>query len=143
MALLNETVRNQLRPMLEGLPRDVELHLYRGPDAEAGDLMAALLSEMVEVGPRLRLVEVAQAPEVEPGRQSAAQLEGPVLSVAAAGEPDSRVRFLGITGGHEFGALIAAIQHAAAGSAELKPKSVESLSGLGHRVHIQVFTTPT
>lgn len=143
MALLNDSVRTQLRPLFEALPRDVELGLYRGPDGEAGELMAGLLSEMAELGPRLRLKDLTEPPAVEPGREAVRTVEGPVLSLGAADAGEARVRFLGVTGGHEFGALVAAIQHAAAGTTDLKAQTVDALSGLGHRVHIQVFTTPT
>jgi len=148
IALLNDTVRGQLKPMLDGLADDVELALYAPPgDAaiapEASEVMAALVGEMAELSPRLHATTLAQAPEVEPGRASGFAPEGPILVVRRTGSGEERVRFLGVAGGHEFASLIAAVQNTASGTTELKAASVEALAGLGHRVHIQVFTTPT
>jgi alkyl hydroperoxide reductase subunit AhpF len=143
LALLNDSVRTQLRPLLDELPAVVELALYPGPEADAAEVMTALMGEMVELSRNLRLKALAEAPPVEPGRDSAFGLEGPILTVAAAGAAEARVRFLGVTGGHEFGSLVAAVQHAASGQPELAAATVDALGGLGHRVHIQVFSTPT
>ena len=143
MALLMEEVRGQIRDMLADLPRSVELRLYAGPDGEASEVMRQLVDELGEVSPRLVPQAVAEAPVVEPGRPSDAEVEGPVLTLGVPGEAHSGVRFLGVTAGHEFGALIAAIRHVGHGTTDLKPQSVDKLRGLGHRVHIQVFTTPT
>lgn len=143
MALLNESVQTQLRTILDDLPGAVELGLYRGPEGEAGEVMAALMGELVALGPRLSLRMLSEPVAVEPGRDSAFGAEGPILTVSPAGAKDARVRFLGVTGGHEFGSLVSAIQHAAAGTPELESATVEQLKSLGHRVHIQVFTTPT
>lgn len=132
--------------MLDALPSDVELALYTpaGDGAgEASEVMTALVGEMAEISSRLKVASMADAPAVEPGRAGDFEPEGPILLVRQPGSGDDGVRFLGITGGHEFGALVAAIQSAASGTSELKAKSLEALAGLGHRVHIQVFTTPT
>lgn len=129
--------------MFEDLPRDVELRLYAGPPGEAGDVMRQLTQEMAEVSPRLRPVDVVETPAVEPGRSPVAAVEGPILTVAAVGEDEARVRFLGVTAGHEFGALIAAIRHSAFATTDLSGPALNKLAGMRHRVHVQVFTTPT
>jgi alkyl hydroperoxide reductase subunit AhpF len=141
--LLNEQVRGQLRSMLADLRQDVELRLHPGPEGEASDVMRQLVEELAEVSRRLVPVAVPEAPVVEPGRESDAEVEGPVLLVAPGGAEEARVRFLGVTAGHEFGALVAAIRHAGEGATELSAPSVERLGAIEHRVHVQVFTTPT
>lgn len=144
MALLNDDVRGRLGGLLQALPAPVALALYGGADAEAAELVETLLGEVVALSPAtvsLRLV--AEPPPVEPGRKSAFAAEGPILTVASASAEEARMRFLGVPGGHEFGSLVAAIEHASAGRTELQAATLEALGALGHRVHIQVFTTPT
>ena len=144
MVLLNDDVKQRLGALLDELAGPVELALYSGPEGEAGEIMRTLMEEVVACGPgKLSLRPLADAPAVEPGRESAFAAEGPILTVAPAGATEARMRFLGVTGGHEFGAFVAAIQHAAADATDVSGGTVTALGGLGHRVHIQVFTTPT
>lgn len=143
MPILGADVRDKLAELFSDLAGDVDLRLYGGPQGEAGEVMRALLGEMAEVSPHLHVVDVADAPEVEPGRQTDAQAEGPILSVAARGDDTSRVRFLGVTSGHEFGSLVAAVRQVARGATDLKAATVEALGTLRHPIHVQVFSTPT
>jgi len=141
--LLNEQVRGQLRSMLADLRQDVELRLHPGPEGEASDVMRQLVEELAEVSRRLVPVAVPEAPVVEPGHDDGSPLEGPILTLAAAGEATSGVRFLGMTVGLEFGALVESVRAVSSGDPGLAPSSLEQLGRLTRPVHLQVFTTPT
>lgn len=143
LPLLGQDVRDKLGQFYADLQHDVDLRFYPGPEGEASDVMRQLVNEMAEVSPRLKVSDLEQAPAIEPGRNSDATAEGPVLEVAPAGAAEARVRFLGVASGHEFGALVGAIRNAALGTTDITPGGRERLAGLRHPVHIQVFTTPT
>jgi len=143
MALLNETVRGQLAEILGSVPHGVDLLLYPGPDAETADLMRSLLQEMAETVPQVRLQEVAEAPELEPGHDTGMPIEGPITQLRRDDGTLTGARFLGIPGGMEFGALVEAIRAIGTGDVELAPETMKTLEQLEAPVHIQVFTTPT
>lgn len=143
MAILAQDIRDKLAGFFGDMERDVDLRLFAGPEGEAADVMRQLLSEMAEVSPRLRLQALETAPVIEPGRNSDARAEGPVLEVAAVGSNERRVRFLGVAAGHEFASLVGAIRHASLGTTDLSAAGAERLKAVRHPVHIQVFTTPT
>jgi len=143
VALLNETIRGQLREILGNLPHKVDFLLYPGPDEETADLMRTLLTEMTETLPQLSLEEVDEAPDLEPGHDTGMPIEGPITQLR---RDDGRIvgaRFLGIPGGMEFGALVEAIRATSLGETTLNPDTLTMLAELEHPVHIQVFTTPT
>jgi hypothetical protein len=121
----------------------VDLVLYPGPEGEVADLMRQLLQEMEEVVPRLHLVETQDAPELEPGHGSGMPIEGPILTLRPTGGNAYGARFLGMTAGLEFGTLVETIKNVSHGQTGLSAETLQALEGLGHPVHIQVFTTPT
>jgi glutaredoxin-like protein len=140
MALLNESVRQQLREIL-GQVRPVDLELYGAGDDEATTTMRTLLAELAETVPGLTVNEPVDVPALEPGHDTGMPMEGPVLVVRGLGR--GAVRFVGMTVGLEFSTLVEAIRQAGGGPTTLSPATVRALEALDGPVHIQVFTTPT
>lgn len=66
-----------------------------------------------------------------------------IPAIAIIGAKDYGVRYYGIPGGYEFGALIDDIVDVSRGDSGLSPASRAELAKLGSDVHLQVFTTPT
>jgi alkyl hydroperoxide reductase subunit AhpF len=66
-----------------------------------------------------------------------------VPAIVVEGARDYGIRFFGIPMGYEFTNLIDALVVASSGRPQLSAATLERLAGLGERVHIQVFTTPT
>lgn len=143
MTLLNDRVRQQLRDALGILPVPVDLDFFASGDDEPSQTMHALLSELIETVPGLRLRERGDAPELEPGHDTGVPVEGPVLVVRGQDQAGGEVRFVGMTVGLEFGTLVEAIRQAGGGRSDLSQATLDALSALEGPVHIQVFTTPT
>lgn len=142
MTILDDQVRDELRRRWESLDREVTLHLFRGPSAEAADVMQQLLTELGEVSDRVKWEPDDQEPELEPGSAGGAALEGPVLGMSVGGER-LRIRFLGVTLGLEFGTLVDAIRAAASTEPAVDAPTQAALGALRHPAHLLVFTTPT
>jgi alkyl hydroperoxide reductase subunit AhpF len=143
MALLNEQIRGEVRKVLGNVAEPVELLFHHGPPGEPAEFMEALLGELSEVVPVLRVVAADEAPVIEPHHDDGMPVEGPVLVIRRAGTDGGGVRFLGATAGLEFGSLIETIREVGEGKHHLEPETVQVLESLTHPVHIQVFTTPT
>jgi alkyl hydroperoxide reductase subunit AhpF len=66
-----------------------------------------------------------------------------VPAIVVEGARDYGIRFFGIPMGYEFTNLIDSIVVASSGTPSLGAETLERLTGLKERVHIQVFSTPT
>lgn len=66
-----------------------------------------------------------------------------VPAIVVEGARDYGIRFFGLPAGYEFTNLIDAIVVASTGEPALAQETKDTLAGLGKRVHIKVFTTPT
>lgn len=90
-----------------------------------------VLRETAALSDRLTLVT-----EIETG-------EGPLPRIRLEGVARREVGFVGLPSGYEFPSFIDAIIDVSRGTTSLSADALERLAALGHRVHIQVFTTPT
>lgn len=142
MAILDDQVRSELQRRWSSLDRDVNLHLFRGPNAEAADVMEQLLTEMAQVSDRVHWEHDEQEPELEPGATSSNRIEGPVLGMSVQGQR-LRIRFLGVTLGMEFGSLVDAIRAVASPPDPVEASTRDVLDSLRRPAHLLVFTTPT
>jgi alkyl hydroperoxide reductase subunit AhpF len=66
-----------------------------------------------------------------------------VPAIVVEGAQDYGIRFFGIPMGYEFTNLIDSMIAASSGIPSLQAATIERLSQLKERVHIQVFATPT
>jgi acetolactate synthase-1/2/3 large subunit len=64
-------------------------------------------------------------------------------AIVVEGAKDYGIRFLGLPGGYEFSNLIDSIVAASTGEVALSAETRAALEGLGDKVTIKVFTTPT
>ena len=69
--------------------------------------------------------------------------EGPLPEIRLEGGARGEVRFLGLPSGYEFPTFIDSIIDVSRGETSLAADTLARLARLRHRVHIQVFTTPT
>ena len=66
-----------------------------------------------------------------------------VPAIVVEGAQDYGIRFFGIPMGYEFTNLIDTMVAASSGTPSLQAATLERLSQLKERIHIQVFATPT
>lgn len=69
--------------------------------------------------------------------------EGPLPGIRLEGGARGEVRFVGLPSGYEFPTFIDSIIDVSRGKTSLSADTLARLATLRHRVHIQVFTTPT
>ena len=122
-----EKLRKRFADELTGEVR-VRLEIHAG-ECSPCTQAEQLLREITALSDRLTLsTEKGQSPLPE------IRLEG-----GARGE----VRFVGLPSGYEFPMFIDSIIEVSRGQTSLSPETLARIAALRHRVHIQVFTTPT
>ena len=150
MAILGEHVQQQLRERFaERLTGEVEVRLYLKPGS--GRLIlptgmgcptcddARQLAEGVrDCAPEKIKLEVV---DVSQGENGAVE-EVPTLTVGTAGE-EHRIRFMGLTSGHEFATVVDAIERVSRAEVGLSERSLDRLSALEGSLEVMVFATPT
>jgi glutaredoxin-like protein len=141
MALLNESIINDVTEMLADLPNSVKLTVFT--DDERCDYCEQIVQLLNEVAATTDLVTVEQ---LEIHRDSArAQALGITRAPAIAfvGPEDHGIRFYGIPSGYEFSTLLHTIQTASGGESGLDDQTAYFLAGISKPVDLQVFVTPT
>jgi alkyl hydroperoxide reductase subunit AhpF len=142
MAIMSDSVREEVAQYLEGLDRPVAVHFYPKPDHPASDAMGELLDELARISPKIHVYREAGPPEPVPP-ETAGEIESSVTVIGLEGEK-SGIRYLGFPGGHEFGAFLDVLKRVSTNAAfTLSPSTVEYLKGLKEPVHLQVFVTYT
>ena len=86
--------------------------------------------DLAEQSPEARLYGIDKAPAL-------------VVLGDGSGRRDFGIRFFGSPNGYEFAMLIEDIRMASLGTTSLASSTVEALSHLTARLHLQVFVTPT
>jgi glutaredoxin-like protein len=144
VALLNDDVKNQVRPMLAELAHEVELKVYTGsslviPGADpAGHQREALalLREVAELSDKITVTETPIAGDDE--ARAAGITRAPTIVFRRKGDSRTNLRFLGMPSGYEFTTLLEAIRMVGT------DREVEDAVGeLDAPVLLQTFVTPT
>jgi alkyl hydroperoxide reductase subunit AhpF len=147
MSLLSEPDRQQIREMFADLRRPVRLVLFTQTlGCETCDDARRVLTELAELDARVSVVEHNLVLDLDRVQQFGVD-RAPTTAVVAVEEDgteqDYGVRFVGLTAGYEFSALIDAILLVSAGSSQLLDDSRALLAAVTEPVRIQVFVTPT
>lgn len=151
-ALLSDRLREQLRGELGELPESVEMQLVlRGSAAdqqlrESQQMVREVAEELVAAAPdrvRLSLADLDGGDPVSGVGERLGQQEGvPVLQLSAPGSTP-RIAYLGIPGGHEFGALVDTVRRLGERSHGMSDANVRRLGELRSPVEVMVFVTPS
>ena len=141
---LDDDVKGQVRPLLDGLAHDVELKVYTGgslviPGADATGHQKetlALLEELAALSEKLTVTATPIAGDEE--AREAGITRAPTIVFRRKGDTRTNLRFVGLPSGYEFTTLLEAIRMVA--TDEPADDKVGELSG---PVLVQTFVTPT
>lgn len=141
MALLDDTLKEQVREALGDLPNAVKLVMFTQEFEcdfcrETRQLVEEVAGVHDRVTPEIRNFVLDKEEAERYGIDK-------IPAVAVVGEKDYGIRFYGIPSGYEFSSLIEAIRLASSGTPQLSPQGLAFARGLEHPVHIQVYVTPT
>lgn len=101
----------------------------------------ALMQEVAEISGMIRL-EIVNV-RADPERAAAAGVEL-TPTIVLGGDPEGRVRFLGLPGGLEFTSFVETVVSAGSGDGfGLQPETLERLASLEGDLDIKTFVTPT
>ena len=145
MALLNPSLRTQVRALLVDLPHPVTLVVFVTAACETCRETRELVEELTSISENHVRIEVhdldAQPPEAALYRINRA----PAIVVLGdeTGRRDFGIRFYGAPSGYEFATLIEDIRMASRAATDLSPATVDALQHLSGPLHVQVFVTPT
>ena len=144
MAMLNDDVKNQIRPLLDALVHDVELTVFTGSSLvipgqdETGRQRETLglLREVAELSDKLTVTERPIAGDDE--ARAAGITRAPTIVFRRKGEHRTNIRYLGLPSGYEFSTLLEAVRMLGT------DRDVSDAVGeLTHPVLLQTFVTPT
>jgi alkyl hydroperoxide reductase subunit AhpF len=142
MALMSDSVRDEVAQFLEKLDQPVVCRFYPKAEHPASEAMGQLLEELASLNPKIHVQRENEMPAPVPP-ETADELESSITVIGLDGQK-SGVRYLGFPGGHEFGAFLEDLLRVSTNSApNLAAATVEYLQGLKDPVHLQVFVTPT
>ena len=144
MALLNASLRTELRNVLVALPRPVTLLVFVGAACETCGETRERVEELASISEgmvRLEVHDLDAPPEATLYRVDKA----PAIVVLGGetGRRDFGIRFYGSPAGYEFATLIEDIRMVSRGNTDLSPATVVILTHLTTPLHLQVFVTPT
>ncbi len=142
--LLNDEVKEQVRPMLADLAHEVELVVYTGgsivvPGSDATgyqDETLALLRELAELSDHVTVTETAIADDE--AAKAAGITRAPTIVFRRKGETRTNLRFLGLPSGYEFTTLLEAIRMVAS-----EDEVDDKVGELAEPLLLQTFVTPT
>ncbi|MDA8193594.1 MAG: hypothetical protein M0Z53_06325 [Thermaerobacter sp.] len=142
MALLTPDVEEKVKEYLQALQQPVALEFYPRQGNSGSDMVTELWSEIAVLSPKLSVhTHSGGVTPVHP--ESADDLESAVTGVTVAGQATG-IRFLGVPGGHEFGAFLETL---VAVSTAKEPSIGSEVAGylkdLQDPLHLYVFVTPT
>ena len=142
MAIFRPEDEAQVRTLLDGLERPVELLVAHGPEETplpgARDVDFAAETVRVVAGLAELSARVTYRLETEPPGFE----RYPAVAVLPEGR-DFGVRYYGLPWGYELGSLIGAVVEAGRSESSLKADSLERLEALDRDLAIDVFVTPT
>ena len=149
MALLNDSVRTQVRQMFDKIEEPVKLVMFtQGAGGALECDMCAdtrqLLSEIADLSDQVRLEVFDFVADSELAKTYKID-KIPAVAILPD-EPDGKdygVRLFGIPAGYEFSTLIEDILMVGRRDSGLSPETLKELERLDRPVHIQVYVTPT
>ena len=154
MALINETIQNQIRQVFAGLQGPVKLLMFSQgsgrlpPDGvptiecQMCSDTRLLIEEVAELSDKIS-VEVHDFVDDEELAKQYRVDKIPAIAILGEGDKDYGIRLYGIPSGYEFSSLIEDILLVSRGTHNLNPETMEALGRLNKPVHIQVYVTPT
>ena len=142
--MLNDEVKEQVRPMLADLAHEVELKVYTGgtivvPGSDATgyqDETLALLREVAELSDQVTVTEANLTTDDE--AKAAGITRAPTIVFRRMGETRTNLRFLGLPSGYEFTTLLESIRMVAS-----EEEQDDKVGELGETTLLQTFVTPT
>ena len=142
--MLNDEVKEQVRPMLADLAHEVELKVYTGgtivvPGSDATgyqDETLALLREVAELSDKVTVTEANLTTDDE--AKAAGITRAPTIVFRRMGETRTNLRFLGLPSGYEFTTLLESIRMVAS-----EEEQDDKVGELGETTLLQTFVTPT
>lgn len=143
MALLSAQDRATVQKHLSGLTHEVTLLFFTQTIGapEAVGITRQILSELVELNPKIRVEEVNLVLERERAQQFGVE-HVPAVALLKNGA-DTRMRFVGAPAGYEFMSLVEAVTLAGTDGSGLMDSSKALLAERTTPLDIKVFVTPT
>jgi glutaredoxin-like protein len=141
MALLNDSIRKEVRAALADIPNPVTFKFFsQASECQYCKETGALVQEVAALSDKVS-VEVY---DFEKDKALADSLGiDKVPGMAVIGAKDYGIRMFGIPSGYEFGGLIESIKLVSEGRSHLSPDTKKAVAKLTKPVKIQVFITPT
>jgi alkyl hydroperoxide reductase subunit AhpF len=147
MTLISDPDREQLRTLFQDLVRPVRLKFFTQTfGCETCSDARRVLDAVAELSPLLSVDEfnlVLEADTADRYQVDRAPTTAVVAVEADGMERDYGVRFVGLTAGYEFSALVDAILLVSGGDSGLTDASRARLAAVSSPVRVQVFVTPT
>jgi glutaredoxin-like protein len=144
MALLNSSLRTELRNVLVSLPHPVTLLVFVSAACETCGETRGLVHELASISEDRIRIEVLDL-DTHPAEATLYGIDkAPAVVVLGdeSGRRDFGIRFYGSPTGYEFATLIEDIRMASRGTADLSSGTREALRHLSAPLHLQVFVTP-
>ena len=141
MGFLNESVRKEIRPILDALQNTVKLVFFtQKTECRFCKETRDLLEEISGLSAKIQL----EVLDFQADARRAQEYGVDKIPATVVLAPDYRgIRFFGIPSGYEFASLIEAIRLASTGDSGLSADTRVFLDGLEKDLHLQVFVTPT
>lgn len=145
MALLNVSLRTELRAVLEAIPHPVTLVVFVTAGCETCGETRELIEELASLSNGRVRIEVHDLDASPPEARLYRVDKAPAIVVLGdeTGRRDFGIRFYGSPAGYEFATLIEDIRMASRAATDLSSATVDALRHLSGPVHFQVFVTPT
>lgn len=124
--MLDANLKTQLKDLLEKLAHPVVLEANLDDQPKSAEMLA-LLKDIVEISPKVSLIEQRDA-----GKRS------PSFSVSRQGS-DMGIRFAGIPMGHEFSSLVLALLQAGGYPPKISDEEIERIRSLQGHFEFQTY----
>ncbi len=142
MALLDETLRAQIKPMLAAMQKPVTLHVFTQElecqfcreSRQLAEEVASVLPEKVKVAVHNQILDKAEVETYKIDK---------IPAIAVVGEQDYGIRFFGIPGGYEFTSFLQSIIMVGNGDAGLSQASRMKLGAIIKPITLRVYVTLT
>lgn len=137
--MIDDDVKEQLRPLLAGLKSPVRLVFFRQKsDCPTCERQEQLLRELCALSKLLKLEVRDLVLDGDAARNYRIEL---VPATVVAGGRDYGIRFYGLTAGREFTSLLEAVLLVSGGRSNLDPRLEALVRGITVPVHLQVMVT--
>lgn len=141
LELMDDKTQKEVTRMLQSLPHPVRLILFfKEKDCHTCEHQQNILQALTALSDKLEL-EIHDS-SVEQKLAQAYHIDK-VPATVVRGRKDYRVRFFGMTGGHEFSSLLQAIVMVGTEQSDLHPELEELVKKIKKTVHLEVMTTLT